>query len=313
MGWRSLYLSNKHHLELSIDNQRLSIQQNNETPAHFRIEDINFILIDSYDFKISGRVLEAVASNHIPLVLTSLKDHMPCLQLTNPYSSHHQIGKVVTAQSKLTQKFKLELWKNIIVHKICSQGILIEEQKQSEIMQQQAKKAKSTASLLGVEGSWAKFYWKRLVNDDTFNRTPRVYGDPNDSMNSFLNYTYAIIRARVSSAIAENGMLPLFSLFHRRDYNPFALADDMIEPYRWVADKLFRDHFEEIISNDEPFLTVSHKKVALSVLHQKVFIPSLKRSFALDETIRIGMRGLKEAILSKTPNALESTLCHIPL
>ena len=313
MGWRSLYLGNKHHLALNIDNQRLSIQKDNQPPAHFRVEDINFILIDSYDFNVSGRVLEVLAKHNIPLVFTSSKDHMPCLQLANPYSSHHQIGRIVTAQAKMTQKLKLAFWKKIISYKIQTQGLLIDAEEQSETMQIQALQTKSTASLLGVEGSWAKYYWKRLVDNEGFSRTPRVYGDPNDTMNSFLNYTYAIIRARVSSAIAENGMLPLFSLFHRRDYNVFALSDDMIEPYRWVADKLFSEYIDEISENEDTFLTVEHKKLALSVLHKKVLVVSKQRSFSLDEAILIGMRGLREAILHQNDCYLEDTLCILPL
>jgi len=278
MGWRSLYLSDKHHLTLSIDNQRISIQKDNQPPAHFRVEDINFILIDSYNFNVSGRVLEVLAKHNIPMVLTSSKDRMPCLQLANPYSSHHQIGRIVTEQAKMTQKLKFTFWKKIISYKIQTQGCLIDETEQSKIMQNQALQAKSTASLLGIEGSWAKYYWKRLVDNE----------------------------------ISENGMLPLFSLFHRRDYNVFALSDDMIEPYRWVADKLFSEYVDKISENDDSFLTTEHKKLALSVLHQKVFIASKQRLFSLDEAIRIGMRGLRKAILYQNDCYLEDTLCIMP-
>jgi CRISPR-associated protein Cas1 len=311
MGWRSLYLSNKHYLELSIDQKMLTIQKENEKPAHFRLEDINFILIDSYNFRISGRLLEAIAKNHISLVLASSKDHMPCLQLTNPYSGHHQLGKIITIQSKLTRKEKLEYWKKIIDYKIRSQGILIDEREQAEIISSQAHNAKSTASLLGVEGSWGRYYWSRLVSEREFSRVAKVYKEPNDSLNSFLNYTYAIIRARIASAIAENGLLPMFSLFHRRENNPFALADDLIEPYRWCADMLFREHIEEIIEEDIVFLDVKHKKLALSVLHQKVYIPSLERTFSLDDAIRIGIKGFRRAVLNKNNDLLEEIFCHI--
>ncbi|WP_457748945.1 type II CRISPR-associated endonuclease Cas1 [Sulfurimonas sp.] len=312
MGWRSLYLTDAHYLDIGINNKRLAITKKGEKTAHFRTEDINFILIDSYNFNITGKALQELAKNHIPLVLSSSIDHMPCLQLSNPYNAHHQIGRIVTAQSKMTQKTKLEFWKRLIGYKIVSQGILIEEKKQHEIMKQQALSAKSTASLLGIEGSWAKYYWGRVVKTNTFTRTPKVYGDPNDSMNSFLNYTYAIIRARISSAIAENGMLPLFSLFHRRDYNPFALSDDLIEPYRWVADKLFSDNEDLLAEHNDMFLTSKHKKLSLTVLHQKVHIPSLKRTFSLDEAIRIGARGLRDAISAGRTQPLEDILCHKP-
>ena len=312
MGWRSLFLTNQEHLDISIDNKRLAIRKNSEKAAHFRVEDINFILIDSYNFKISGKALEVIAKKNIPLVVTSTSDHMPVLQLSNPYSSHHQMGAIVSHQSKLTKKIKLALWQGIIYYKISSQGFLINEFEQAEKMSTQALKTKSATSLLGVEGSWAKFYWKRLVNDENFSRVPKVYGNPNDTMNSFLNYAYAILRARIASAIAENGMLPLFSIFHRRDYNPFALADDLIEPYRWCADKIFKENIEEISASDDFALTPALKKLALSTLHQQVFIPSLQRSYVLDEAIRIGVRSFKVAMLTDAAQLFEEMLCIPP-
>ena len=313
MGWRSLFLTEGEHLDISIEQARLCIRRGSDRSAHFRIEDINFILIDSYNFSISGRALELIAKQHIPLVVTSSKDHMPVAQLSNPYSSHHRIGSIVTRQSRLSRKVRFRLWQEIIGYKISSQGLLIDEPEQSAEACARAKEAGSETSLLGIEGSWAKFYWSRLIDEEGFSRVPKVYGNPNDTMNSFLNYAYAILRARVSSAIAESGMMPLFSVFHRRDYNPFALADDLIEPYRWCADWVFRENIEEISSQEDDFgLTPEMKKLALSVLHRRVFIPALHKSFGVDEAIRIGVRSFKEAMLSNATCPIEEMLCILP-
>jgi len=309
MGWRSIFISNGDYLELSIDNKNIAIKKDNKI-AHFRVEDVDFILVDSYNFKISGRLLEMIASHNIPLVLTSSQNHFPILQLLNPYSSHHKIGSMVTAQSKLSKKDSLILWRELIANKIKSQGELVVLKEQSTSLATKALRAKSTGSLLGIEGSWAKIYWANLIDRD-FTRVPKLYAMPNDCMNNFLNYTYAIIRARVASAISEVGMLPLFSLFHRREYNQFALADDLIEPYRWCADRLLRDT-KSVRDCDDIFLSKELKKVSLSVLHEKVYIVSLKRVFSLDEAIRIGARALRDAILQKNKEPLRDTLCVIP-
>lgn len=309
MGWRSIFILSSDHIELSLDNKAIAITKAGKT-AHFRVEDIDFILIDSYNFKISGRLLEVIASHNIPLVLTSSQNHFPILQLLNPYSSHHKIGSMVTAQSNLSKKDSLILWRELISNKIKSQGELLGFTEQSAILANKALNTKSTSSLLGIEGSWAKIYWANLI-DENFTRVPKLYALPNDCMNNFLNYTYAIIRSRVASAISEAGMLPLFSLFHRREYNQFALADDLIEPYRWCADKLLRDT-KEIKECDDLFLSKELKKIALTVLHEKVYIASQRRAFGLDEAIRIGARALRDAILQKSKEPLRDTLCIIP-
>jgi CRISP-associated protein Cas1 len=51
-----------------------------------------------------------------------------------------------------------------------------------------------------------------------------------------LNYGYAILRAVVARSICGSGLLPALGIHHRNKYNPFCLADDMMEPYRPYVD-----------------------------------------------------------------------------
>jgi CRISPR-associated protein Cas1 len=53
-----------------------------------------------------------------------------------------------------------------------------------------------------------------------------------------LNYGYAILRAATARALAASGLLLALGIFHHNQYNPYCLADDMMEPYRPFVDVL---------------------------------------------------------------------------
>lgn len=82
-----------------------------------------------------------------------------------------------------------------------------------------------------AEAVAAAFYWKRVFGDG-FVRD-RTFGDPH---NCALNYGYTILRARAKHAVAAAGLHPGIGVFHRGHRNPFALADDLIEPFRPAVD-----------------------------------------------------------------------------
>ena len=50
-----------------------------------------------------------------------------------------------------------------------------------------------------------------------------------------LNYGYAVVRAAVARALVAAGLFPPIGLHHRSRADDFALADDLMEPFRpWV-------------------------------------------------------------------------------
>lgn len=44
-------------------------------------------------------------------------------------------------------------------------------------------------------------------------------------------------RAAVARSLVASGLLPTLGIFHRNQYNPYCLADDVMEPYRPFVDK----------------------------------------------------------------------------
>ena len=61
------------------------------------------------------------------------------------------------------------------------------------------------------------------------------FGEP---PNNLLNYGYAILRAVVARSLVASGLLTALGIHHRNKYNPYCLADDIMEPYRPFVDEL---------------------------------------------------------------------------
>ncbi len=225
MKWKSLYITDTKQLKLELKENRIIIKDI-EKGDFFKIflQDVDLILIDSYKFTISASLLSELAKNHISLIITSPTNHQPNCFLVNPFSNHYKRGKIIENQflTLKNENKKFEMAKRIIYAKIVNSSIMTDNKFKKIAM----KNITNIDSLLAFEGSFAKEYWKNLKIKRVYKKIIDI-----DIKNSFLNYGYAILRARISSAITQFGMIPSLSIFHSNSVNPFALADDLIEPF----------------------------------------------------------------------------------
>lgn len=90
-----------------------------------------------------------------------------------------------------------------------------------------------------MEGIAAQHYWKYLISLDFIRDR---YGD---YPNLFFNFGYSVLRSMIARAIVETGLLPVLGIFHKNKYNPYCLADDLMEPYRPFIDLLVMQWIEK--------------------------------------------------------------------
>ncbi len=79
------------------------------------------------------------------------------------------------------------------------------------------------------EGHAAKVYWHQLYGVE-FSRKQEGF------VNTCLNYGYSIVHSYVARSIVKKGLDPRISFFHKSFDNHFALASDLIEPFRSYVD-----------------------------------------------------------------------------
>ena len=83
------------------------------------------------------------------------------------------------------------------------------------------------------ESQGARHYWAHLFPEG-FKRNKQGADDP---INARLNFGYAVLRSMIARALVMAGLNPALGLGHCSTENPFNLADDFIEPYRFLVER----------------------------------------------------------------------------
>lgn len=262
---RTLFITNA--VCLTLKSKQLIIlnketQEENSVP----IEDVGFLIIENNQVYISIPLINELANNNSSIVFCDEK-HMP-FTMTLPLECNSTQNQIFSTQIKASIPIQKNCWKMIIEQKIKNQGNVLEKHGyNSKYIFNLAKEVKSDDTT-NREGIAAKFYWGTLFGD---NWTRDRFGE---YPNNLLNYGYAVLRAATARALIGSGLLPTLGIHHHNKYNAFALADDVMEPYRPFIDDLVLN-YTRICKNQE--LTVEFKKHILSALTMDVAFKKVTR------------------------------------
>ena len=232
---RTLYFSKNAYLHtkdrqlivrFSGDDQRL--------PASIPIEDIGVVVLDGAGITLSQTLLSRLLDNNVAVIVCNER-HMPQGLLLNLEGNTLQQERF-SMQIKVSVPLKKQLWQQTIKAKITNQRLVLEKIKQTKFqnMQYWADSVRSGDSD-NQEARAASFYWKTIF--DTF-QSHFIRGRYEANPNNLLNYGYAILRAVTARALVASGLLPTLAIHHHNKYNAYALADDIMEPYRPYVDNL---------------------------------------------------------------------------
>ncbi len=134
-------------------------------------------------------------------------------------------------QAKAGAALKKRLWQQIVRAKILAQGATLEAVgAPAGGFYLLARKVRS-GDPENVEAEAARRYWPLL-----FGRAFRR-DQEGDGINALLNYAYAILRSAVARAVMAAGLHPSLGLMHSNRGNALVLVDDLMEPFRPVADR----------------------------------------------------------------------------
>ena len=258
---RTLFFSNA--VCLTLKNKQLVIQ-NKETREETTvpIEDIGFVILENNQIYVSIPVINALADNNAAVVFCNEK-HLP-FSMNLPLDCNTIQNQLFTAQLETTLPIKKNCWKQIIEQKIKNQARVLEKYKiDSKKLKQYATEVKSNDST-NREAIAAKLYWDLLIDVDWIRSRHGEYP------NNLLNYGYAILRAATARALIGSGLLPTFGIHHHNKYDAYALADDVMEPYRPFIDDEVLEFMET--NNCAEEIPLSFKKAILNVLTRDVEI-----------------------------------------
>ena len=229
------------------------------------IEDLGFVVIDHPEVYLSMPALNLLVENQVAVIFCNA-NHLPNGMLLN-LNSHHIQQEIFKNQIEASAPLKKQLWQQTVVEKIKNQGILLEKiTKQKNAFDFLASKVLS-GDTSNMEGVAASQYWK-LFFEIPFKRE-RFGNYPNN----FLNYGYAILRAATARALSGSGLLNTLGIHHKSKYNAFALADDIMEPFRPLVDELV---FQQMQQHQSQELNTTIKAEMLQLLTRTVYFENEK-------------------------------------
>lgn len=235
------------------------------------IEDIGIVILDHQQITISHGLIAKLLENNVALITCDAKHHPTGLMLN--LDGHTLQSARFKFQIEASEPLKKQLWQQTIKAKINNQANLLQSfGTETRNMQRWENDVKS-GDTENHEAQAAAYYWKNIFSklshiQDFTREREGIYP------NNFLNYGYAILRATVARSLVGSGLLPTFGIHHRNQYNAYCLADDVMEPYRPMIDKLVYELIKEYPTQLE--LTKEIKSKLLQIPTLDVWIDNTK-------------------------------------
>ncbi len=245
---RTIYIGSPAYLKLKDFQLKIIDPSSKEEKGSIPIEDIGMVLLDHFQITISHQVLQKLMGNTTVLISCDMA-HLPH-GIMLPLHGHSEYSERIKYQIAATEPLKKQLWKQTVEAKILNQmQVLKQTGNYYQPMETYCSKVKS-GDTTNQEGIAAQHYWKYLIASDFIRERFGEYP------NSFFNFGYAILRSMVARAVVETGLLPVLGIFHKNKYNPFCLADDLMEPFRPMVDLLvvqWLEKFPETVTITQEF------------------------------------------------------------
>lgn len=227
-----------HIVDIATDGMHLSshrgfliVARDREEVGRVALDDVHAVIVHAHGCTWSGNIVAALADRGAPIVFCG-RNHSP-VAVTLPLEGHHAQGARIRAQWDAGRPLAKQLWRRVIIAKIAMQGSLLAARGTPEAgaFPLLARKVRS-GDPDNLEAQAARRYWPALMGAD-FRRDRDAEG-----ANALLNYGYAVMRATVARAVIAAGLHPTIGIHHSNRGNAFALADDLVEPFRPLVDAL---------------------------------------------------------------------------
>lgn len=268
---KSILLENK--ASITVKNLQLVIKTESREST-IPLEDIGFLVVDHPEIYLSIPALNLLVENNTSIIICGI-NHLPNGLFLN-LNSHHIQQEIFKNQIEATLPLKKQLWQQTIIEKIKNQGILLEKITGTKNAFDFLSSKVLSGDTSNMEGVAAAQYWKLFftasenAKSNILHFKRERYGE---YPNNFLNYGYAILRAATARSLSGSGLLNTLGIHHKSKYNAFALADDIMEPFRPIVDEKV---FELMQNYEEQELNTQLKSELLQILTRTVYFKEEK-------------------------------------
>ncbi|MEM9230958.1 MAG: type II CRISPR-associated endonuclease Cas1 [Pseudomonadota bacterium] len=213
---------------LSRDRGFLKVSENGAEIGRTPLDQIAGVIVHAHGTTWSTSLLTELAERGAPVVLCSA-NHAPKSVLL-PIEGHHAQGSRMRAQWQAKAPLLKQAWKQVVTAKVLMQAAALEAFGEASAPLTMMARKVTSGDGSNIEAQAARHYWPRMMGPDF----RRDIGAGNE--NALLNYGYTVLRAATARAVVAAGLNPTIGLFHSNRGNAFALADDLMEPFRPLVD-----------------------------------------------------------------------------
>lgn len=284
---------------IQLRNDQIQISWKDETVTSLPVEDIGYLEIDTNQVVITSAALSQLSASGTIVAFTD-GSHHPVALLT-PIVNNTLHAQRLQLQAAVSEPTRKQAWQETIKWKIRNQADAIRELGGQDATLRRKVAQVRTDDRTNQEGAAAAAYWKVLLSPFGTKR------DPDGAFpNNMLNYGYAVLRACMARALVASGLHPALGIKHSNRNNAFALADDMMEPYRPFVDRLVIPLAAEL--DPQVGLVPSVKKELLGVLNVDTFWPEGRRP--LQNAVLITAQSLVKVFAGEAKVPVFPRLCE---
>lgn len=245
---------------LSLENNLLKIKIPDKDITTVPITEIQCLILANPAVTITGALMSELALHGVIIVISGTNRLPTAMQL--PLDANYIQNERFRAQTTASMPLNKRLWQIIIKEKIKNQGKLLQKLHGDDFHLLKLSEKVNSGDTENIEGRAAAIYWKNIFS------VPFIRDRENDDNNLLLNYGYAILRAMTARACCGAGLHPTLGINHHNRYNSYCLADDLMEPFRFIIDRKVAELNPE--NNKVTELTKELRKELLNVLLEKI-------------------------------------------
>jgi len=216
---------------LKVRYDQLIIERENQPEVSVPLNELAALVIAHPQVNLTHAVLSGLM-RCCGAVIACDEHHLP-VGMMLPIETHVTQTKRMAAQAAASLPTNKRLWQQVVRAKIKAQARLLQELRGFDSGLNELAGQVRSGDPSNLEAQAAQRYWPMLFHDHEFHRRREA-----DDANRLLNYGYAVLRAVVGRAVCAAGLHPSIGIHHHNQYNAFCLADDLMEPFRPLVDRV---------------------------------------------------------------------------
>lgn len=224
---------------LSIDSGRVRVRREGMADAFIAPADVAVLVLHHHTISLSLGSLRELALAGGCVMVTDAQ-HMPCALMLPTQINRAAASRLRRQIEHLDGQISKMLWQEIVRARLRTEAANLRHfELRGALRLERMVEEVEPGDRTRREGQAARHYWQHFWEDaqPDFKREKQGAADP---INARLNFGYAVLRSLVARELVAAGLSPELGLGHQSTENPFNLADDFIEPFRFTVERLAR-------------------------------------------------------------------------